>query len=195
MCIIIYKPAGVELDWNAVKIGSENHTDGTGFMVRNKKGLYFQKGLWTLGYLKQYIKDYDKYDLGIHFRSSTSGKIDKENCHPFKGTNWTMMHNGTIPGFGTEHLSDTGDFVKFIDDMYSSHAPYQGDFYESLIGYSKLLFAVPEGPWVIVNEQMGIWENKIWYSNASFRPSNQKWRPNYPSHSHYPIHNSFHGNY
>lgn len=195
MCLIIYKPAGAKLDLDAVKNGADSHPDGSGFMVRTEKGLYYQKGLWDFKRVKKHVKHFDAYDLGIHFRSATTGKINQDNCHPFKGTSWTMMHNGMINGFGTSEKSDTADFAEFIEQMFRHEAPREGKFYQSIIGYSKLLFATTKGDWVIVNEQMGIWDNGIWYSNTSYKESTTKWKPNYPIHTHYPCNNFYYNNH
>ena len=180
MCLIIYKPATAKLDLDACYNGMVENHDGVGYMVRVNGEIIYNKGLWNFKILKERIKKYEDFDLGIHFRLKSHGAINTDNCHPFAGTGWCLMHNGIISSFGSHEKSDTAEFTEFINELFEEGAPFRQDVYESFIGGSKLLFAV-EGneDWVIVNEKYGHWEKGCWYSNKSYTDGFKKWNKGY----------------
>ncbi len=55
-----------------------------------------------------------------HIRASTTGAVQRTNCHPFKYDNWLFQHNG--------HVSDFG---KIKQELYSEIAP---EYYSNLKG-------------------------------------------------------------
>lgn len=71
-----------------------------GGIPENGKG---SKGKKTEEDLKSFLDAYAyfrNYEHAIHFRIQTHGKVDEENCHPYKvGENCYLMHNGTLYQF------------------------------------------------------------------------------------------------
>jgi len=107
MCIIIYRPRNVELDYRDFETCVMNNPDGFGFCVPDGDGmLYTQrsadtpdpKELWDLLH-----GEFKKEDVLIHLRYTTAGETVVRNAHPFPvmekakhGVDMRMMHNGTL---------------------------------------------------------------------------------------------------
>jgi len=130
MCIIMFKPKGVEMpDEQTIINCFENNPHGAGFMYQTKKGMVrIKKGLMTvdslLDELKK-LKNKKDLNLAVHFRWATHGKTTEGQTHPFpitgrisvmEKTDLTtcsaMMHNGICSDYGDRCISDTMDFVK-----------------------------------------------------------------------------------
>jgi len=96
MCVIIYKPAGVELPAKKIlKAAAIANRDGNGFVVPGKmyKSLNFEDFAANVWFYCQKDKP-----LLMHFRLATQGSVKRANCHPFydKKTDTYFMHNGVM---------------------------------------------------------------------------------------------------
>lgn len=106
MCVIIYKPAGVDkpsLDiLNKARIFNPH---GCGLCTPDK--LY--KGLSYSEFLKTYNKVSPLEPLLIHFRYATTGSVKKTNCHPFYDDNLDIqfMHNGVLNYWPSNDMTDS----------------------------------------------------------------------------------------
>jgi glutamine amidotransferase len=178
MCIAIYKPEGKIIPYNTLKECYDANPDGAGFMYAENKVLHIEKGFFSLkDFYQSYVKHQDKQAV-LHFRIKTHGKIDKTNCHPFAINNSLgFVHNGVISGFGDTDHSDTIGFnnkvLQPLVHKWGNLALFQDpmkDLIESRIGYSKLIFLDRHGNHNILNEQKGVWDDGIWYSNTSYKP-------------------------
>jgi hypothetical protein len=180
VCIAIYKPAGKIIPEVYLKTAFANNPHGAGFLVANGS-LTLHKGFFTY---KDFYKEYHQYrkeQCLVHFRISTGGKIDKENCHPFLVTEELgFIHNGNFTinkndacKSGIWHFNEfyLKPFLLFCDDewqdfkfrrFFASHAPI-------CIAKSRFIFLDAEGNFSIINEHHGSWESGIWYSNSSHR--------------------------
>jgi len=139
----------------------------------------------------------------IHFRKSTHGKKDENNCHPFlfNDGKLALIHNGVIPiKCSDDGFSDTWHFThKVLEPMVKQYGVPIDDqalswFIRVSIGTDKVAVMDNKGEVVIFNEDKGNWEDtdgpdgkkgKVWYSNYSFRYSstnyasrNTTWSPN-----------------
>lgn len=130
MCIIAYKPKGIQAPQKAVlQTCFNNNPDGAGLLLLRKDSniISIYKGFFSFDSFYQVAKS---LDIGIddiavyHFRIATSGLIDAGNCHPFPisnvvqdltatyiETDKAFVHNGII-GKGKGKLSDTMIYVK-----------------------------------------------------------------------------------
>jgi glutamine amidotransferase len=178
MCIAIYKPEGKIIPYNTLKECYDANPDGAGFMYAENKVLHIEKGFFSLkDFYQSYVKHQDKQAV-LHFRIKTHGKIDKTNCHPFAINNSLgFVHNGVISGFGDTDHSDTIGFnnkvLQPLVHKWGNLALFQDpmkDLIESRIGYSKLIFLDRHGNHNILNEQKGVWDDGVWYSNTSYKP-------------------------
>lgn len=190
MCIAIMKPQGKIISKKTLQECYRNNPDGAGFMFSSNKELHIKKGYFDF---KEFYEEYKKYQdkkCVIHFRIKTHGKIDKDNCHPFRVNNSLgFIHNGVITGFGGDIKSDT---VEFNEQVLQGLVSKWGNLslfekpvtklIEATIGYSKLVFLDRHNNHNIINETLGQWHKGVWYSNSSYKPT-PKWdtKTYYPS--------------
>ena len=87
MCLIIYKPKGVEISDKKLsgwcKNGERSNGDGTGFVVKCGKEVYWKKGTKDGLWKEAVAWNIKEWDLVIHFRSKTSQLATPELSHPF----------------------------------------------------------------------------------------------------------------
>ena len=197
MCLItLRKNKDIKLDLTKLKSSIETNTDGTGIMFTADGRLQIKKFLGSVDgqheFQTKLIEDATMDKMAIHHRKRTHGAISPENTHPYKilskddgdAKDLYLMHNGIISGLTTHNNmkdgeSDTAIFVKeFLVPMFkdnpdlANNATFMNKFVSAAIGSgSKLLLMDNEGNHWIVNEDKGVWQNDIWYSNTySFTP-------------------------
>tara|TARA_R100001530_G_scaffold24281_2_gene19729 strand:- start:499 stop:1236 length:738 start_codon:yes stop_codon:yes gene_type:complete len=179
MCIAINSPKGTSPTKNALENSFDYNPDGAGYCFANDGKLIIRKGFFDFdSFLKSYQEDnIQGFNKLIHFRISTSGQIDKRNCHPFLITeNVAMIHNGIIPNFGNKVENDTLQYVKLVLKPIIKEGgvkvllnPSIQNMIIDSIGNSKLAFLDHKGNSYIFNEKMGHRNNSIWYSNNSYK--------------------------
>lgn len=127
MCLIVVKPAGVNVPRNRQIVQWFNtHDDGAGIMYRlpDSNTVTINKGLMTAKavietkndlttLLKRYHRKLCDIDIIFHFRQATEGMVKPSNCHPFPitldrqlssslkcETSYAIAHNGIIYDYG-----------------------------------------------------------------------------------------------
>lgn len=170
MCLLVAKPAGVDLPDNLEDICANayrNNPDGSGFampgqlwkdpMVKPKKFAHILRKMIT--------KDVPAV---IHWRYSTSGKVNKYNCHPFRLDDGTIFaHNGTCSSTykPTPELSDTAVLsksAKNFDELYARCKAIASSG-------NKFAMVYPGRDVTIVGDTYGTWVKDIWFSNTSWK--------------------------
>lgn len=197
MCVIIYKPVGESVSDETLKYCSKSNRDGFGYSYigyrGEKKYLRVYKGLSFDNFLTAYKKAFAKYGdtspFLIHFRMRTHGDISVENCHPFfVKTNYedngvvpvVMAHNGYLSC--VKPTGNNSDTAEFVADVLSNidHPIVGNDSIGALIGdyvgTNKLVFMDIEGNVSFVNEDKGVWDNGVWYSNTGYKPYESPYR-------------------
>lgn len=179
MCIAILKPKGETIDKKKLKNCFENNNDGAGYMFVKDGRLQFIKGFFSFknfwsSYVKNIIKNGNPISA-IHFRITTHGKTNAENCHPFKISNSLgFIHNGMINFVKPDKKkSDTSMFNELILKRLPSDFIRNGaicDLIDESIGTSKLVFLNENSDYLILGEELGHWRNNVWYSNDSYLP-------------------------
>jgi hypothetical protein len=181
MCQIIYKPAGAELDLQVLRSAKMGNKDGVGIMFATQDGrVSVHKDLMDINSVLALWDEFKHEDLAIHFRFSTGGRIDKENCHPFRilskerdGRDLWMMHNGVLHEVNsTINFCDTYIFVRdYLGPILRKNPDLfdRDDFKELLedtVGsYNKLLFMDGNGKVTIINKDSGSEKDGVWVSN------------------------------
>lgn len=178
MCIAIAKPGDALIPKETLETCFEANPDGAGYMFANKrnKEIVIKKGFFTFeDFWKEYQKDqYRK--CAIHFRIKTHGNTDEDNCHPFSvNKSLAFIHNGIINNVDStfdKTKSDTWHFneaiLKELPENFLYHSAIK-DLIAHFIGYSKLVFLNSKGDFEIINPHLGTWNEKVWYSNNSFK--------------------------
>lgn len=131
MCIITHKAKGVDCPSDElIKACFENNPDGAGVAILRpgSKAVEIHKGFMKVRDFLDFVnsavtaKDIATY----HFRITTSGGTNPQNCHPFPisssvkdlqalsiTSRFAFIHNGII-GKGSPELSDTQLYVKNV---------------------------------------------------------------------------------
>lgn len=177
MCIAIYKPKDVVVNRANLEQCFKSNPDGAGFLIAKNKRLIIKKGYFTFDEFYGAFKKYENEQALIHFRIRTHGDLSKDNCHPFMiNPSLGFIHNGVISGFGIENMSDTSHFnnsiFKPLVDKYGNQVIFEPaiqNLVEARIGYSKLAFLDRHGNYKLFNEDKGLWDNGVWYSNSSYK--------------------------
>ena len=182
MCIIAAIPAKKQLSKAILKRCWENNPHGGGFMFTNgKQVLKFKEMKSFKKYWKAFLGYRELFPLSTfvcHFRISTHGQINEDNCHPFSvNPKLAFVHNGIIrkSPFSNE-FSDTYMFnetiLKKLPTNFLDVEPIVS-LIEAYIGSgSKLAFLNYDNTLHLINEAAGVWDNGIWYSNNGYNASN-----------------------
>lgn len=143
MCVIIYKPAGVEIP--STEILNKAH-------LRNPHGCGLvsptiqYKGLSYNSFLKHLRKCNVEEPLLIHFRFATHGSVKRSNCHPFYDTETDtyFMHNGVLRIYPKKDMTDSEYAFRNILQPYIKKYGLNSEELEKtvcqVIGYSKFAF-------------------------------------------------------
>lgn len=179
MCIAIIKPKDKHISDEALKNCYERNPDGAGLAFAKNGKLYIMKGIFNKDEFVKAVQYYEKEQEGamlIHCRIGTSGLKDKENCHPHVINNkLVMIHNGIIridvPA--NSKVSDTvifaQEYLRSLPDNFIKN-PYIMKLIQMAIGSNnKLAFLNEKGEYAIVNENQGVWDDGVWYSNETYK--------------------------
>ena len=175
MCIAIMKPKDKTISKDVLQTCCNNNKDGMGFAYVDDDSIIIKKYMNFDSFYKDYKSVENKSNMLIHFRIATHGKVELNNCHPFKLNNhMALVHNGIISGYGDkEKITDTQDFINKVIGKIS-YKMWKNPSYRELvgdaIGYSKFAILDNKGNVYIINEEKGVWDNGIWYSNSSYKP-------------------------
>lgn len=195
MCIIVYKPKGINLPKDSVlETCFNNNPDGAGYCYNNVKGVTINKGFLYLKDFKKAITELNKtidpkdHDMLFHFRLATQGFIDEANCHPFPisfyedeltalnmTTKFAIVHNGIIDfcnNYFNKEDDQYSDTILFIRD-YLAHIPAEqlfSDAIQDLIFYAtKSKFALMNRAEVNLIGKFILEKDNCYYSNNSYR--------------------------
>jgi glutamine amidotransferase len=179
MCIIISNEAGKIIPKDHLVQSFEHNDDGAGFAWAENDELHIEKGFMTFADFWNAYEPHQGKASVVHFRITTHGDTDVANTHPFLvGKNLAFAHNGIINAIQRPDItkSDTYWFNQKIlvpiykrDSRFIFKEPFK-ELIKEYIGYSKLVFLNNKGHSTIINEDKGVWDNGIWYSNTSYKP-------------------------
>lgn len=181
MCVAVYLPAGKEITNETLEACYKTNKDSIGFMFNSSEGLQIHKFLEYKPFKKSFRelrKLWPLSDFVVHFRIGTSGKIDYNNCHPFRIANDVgLVHNGVLRCVnGDAKESDTHKFTQILRNLMDGKPELWGNdqfwkFVEEIIGtYNKLILLRNDGDFKIINEKAGTWKDGVWFSNTNWEP-------------------------
>jgi glutamine amidotransferase len=183
MCIIAMIPSKAARPNKAVLENCwESNPDGAGLMYPDAtRGiLVVDKGHMTLeSLLAAFDKAPEKQPVCVHFRIATHGLKDAANTHPH--IVWpdevAMVHNGILPigAPANSAESDTARFARMVLPMlpkkWWANAALVHLIEEYMGGGNKMVMMDKEGCYKILNEEAGLWDQGVWFSNQGFRAS------------------------
>lgn len=178
MCLAIYKPSGVVLDWDALVEGFKSNGHGAGFAVRVGDSLRIYKGFFTFDAFREAFDPFKEHQAAVHFRFATHGEKDTFNCHPFEVTpELALIHNGVL-NIKCSLDAKKSDTWHYVEQILKPMAERDRDFYsrdevrflgESAIGSNKFVFLRGDGDYCIWNDDQGHWHQDAWWSNHSYQ--------------------------
>jgi hypothetical protein len=190
MCLLTFLPAGVMPDTEALRIGAEVNNDGHGFAIvggPRLDELIVHRGMNPQAVIDTFTAARSAHPAGpalFHSRFATHGKTNLDNCHPFAvgGDSRTVLaHNGVLPAVvqprKRDRRSDTRiaaeDFIPAFGSLRARRTRLKLARWMSLD--NKMVILTVDRRFreraYILNEDAGIWDGGIWYSNAGYRPS------------------------
>ena len=179
MCIAILKTKDGNITDEQLRNCFESNPDGAGISYSKNGKLYIIKGIFNVNeFIKAYHNAVAEADgaMLIHCRISTSGEIDKLNCHPHVVSDeCVMIHNGIL-SITVPKDSKVSDTVLYVEQFLK---PLPKDFMKdegiiNLITHdigsgNKFVFLNNNGEYAIANEKAGHWKNGVWFSNYSYQ--------------------------
>ncbi len=191
MCLALYKPAGVEVNWSALKEGMSSNRDGAGFAVVSNGQLIVEKGFFVYEDFRKALEPFAECAAMVHFRMATHGDKNKSNCHPFdlrdfpipegkedkERTAVAVIHNGIFYDAASDQKqwSDTWHVCRdILHPIWTDHDKAFGRpeivaLGDKFVGTgNKLVFLYADGEFAIWGEKNGHWNAGIWYSNHSY---------------------------
>lgn len=174
MCIAIYKPSEKVISRSTLENCFNSNPDGAGVAYRKniEDKITIEKGFFDFKDFYSFYKQLDKsLEMLIHFRIGTSGKLNKNNCHPFLVNNKdALIHNGVLKHFPfTKKRSDTNYLCNILlNGINLNHSGLQ-NILEIAIGTNKIAIMPFGKPVVILNESLGEYKDDIWFSNDSYK--------------------------
>ena len=174
MCWISSLKAGQKLKSEYIDKAQSINKDGYGVMYyKNEQVNIFR----TMDYeeFKTFLDTIEDCNRVIHLRYTSMGKTTIDNVHPFSvGNGAYMLHNGTLSSMRTcsvdgcgDDDSDTKQLAHLIKSCSYTHISDILPLIQQITGKTgnKLVFMEANGEITIVNKNLGVEEDDIWYSN------------------------------
>lgn len=184
MCIAILTKAGASVPRELLGMYFDGNRDGAGFAYINAedkveidKG-YFSRESFLDKYEKLLADGRNAKPMLLHARIATTGKVGRDNCHPFNIKDGALIHNGTFWYGGRDaEFSDTRAFAATLHNVltYDDINVNLKRIQLAVGGTNKVAMLFNEGKYLILNEDMGTWHDNVWYSNSySLRSYNSR---------------------
>lgn len=186
MCLLTFLPAGVQPDAQALTNGAEVNDDGHGFALVADHNLIVERGMHAPDVIAAFLALRRRFPDGpalFHSRLGTHGTRGLDNCHPFPigGDSRTVVaHNGILPanaqpGKG-DPRSDTRIAADTVLPTFGSlrHRRTRLRVQRWMSVHNKMVVLTVDRRFrqsaYILNEQAGVWDGQIWYSNHGYLP-------------------------
>jgi len=106
----------------------------------------------------------------VHLRQATCGPTDEAHVQPFPITSTTsrvFAHNGTLPGWGSEFLSDSADIAQNLlaSDRCSDIQHCQDRLTAIWQPGNRFVLLDADSRFVLIGEHEGVWRDHVWWSN------------------------------
>lgn len=186
MCILTMLPAGVLPNAVHLYAGAEANPDGHGYAIVAGERIIIGKGMDADKMITEFEAVRKLYPDGpalFHSRIATAGVVNEYNVHPFYvggDTRTVIAHNGIMPRAvqpgKSNPASDTRITAeKFLPQFGSLR--YRGNrkrFERWMTTANKVVLLTVDKRYkenaYILNEDQGVWDEGIWYSNTTYLP-------------------------
>jgi glutamine amidotransferase len=184
MCLLCFIPPNKWPKKKHLKNACSANPDGFGFAINAGDEIIIRKSMNADEIIEEFYdlrNDYRDCAVMFHARLTTHGTTNIDNCHPFfvAGDRQVVMaHNGILPVLmdTDKQRSDTKIFaedymarigIEALDD------PIGLDIISEYCSGNKLVFFSISDKlkeqWYIINEESGVYEKDIWYSNGGYQ--------------------------
>lgn len=203
MCIAIVKTKKGKITDEQLQNCWNRNQDGAGFAYPKNGEVVIEKGFFKFNdFLKRYraVEKKVKNNMLIHFRISTAGLVDKNNCHPHRINNkLAMIHNGIlhIDVPAKSKVSDTvlycKNYLQKLPKGFTKNDVIMEYIEENIGSGNKFCFLDGDGHYNILNEKAGEWKDGVWYSNCSYEKPRVTYK--YTSKDYEDYYNKYYGSY
>lgn len=135
MCVIIYCPVeAIPITKEELSEAWDSNPDGAGFAIQRNGKVYYNRGFMDKRHFIEEVEKYiGKYNTLLHFRISTSNKVNKLQCHPYershieslrgKTSDSVICMNGIVSCKYTdrENYNDTMNYIADHPDYFDDH--------------------------------------------------------------------------
>ena len=195
MCIAILQKKDSPLTSDQLTNCWRSNNDGVGYSFIKDNRLQSKHFLEFYSFENEYKTDYaaegKKSKFMVHFRYATHGTVDLQNVHPFKvNEDLHFCHNGIIDNVQiSKKVSDTRIFNRNILQRYHHNFLKDSKLMKKIkrkyLKGSKLVFLNQNNEHHIVNEDRGMWNKGIWFSNDGYKAKTFNLKTYSDSYGHY----------
>lgn len=184
MCLLCFVPPNKWPKKKHLKNACASNPDGFGFAINAGDEIIVRKSMRANDLIEEFYdlrSDYKDCPAMFHARLTTHGSTNLDNCHPFNvagNDKVVMAHNGILPVlmdadkkrsdtkiFAEDYMAKVG--IEALDD------PIGIDIISEYCSGNKLVFLNASDKlkkqWYIINEESGVYEKDIWYSNSGYQ--------------------------
>jgi glutamine amidotransferase len=174
-------------DYNSIVNASNNNPDGFGYAIHYGDRIITSRGMNAQKTIDKFFDALEgagtDFVAMYHARITTHGDSIIENAHPFRvggRKDIILGHNGMLPIHPRkgDRRSDTRIFAEDILPNLGIESLDNKDSFDRLEGWAagSKLAIITNAPELrdsvyIVNEQLGDWDENVWWSNSSYKHS------------------------
>lgn len=97
MCVIIYVPKNNNITTEELKSAWRTNPDGAGFAVQRNGKVQMKRGFMDMDeYITEVQKYIGQYNIVLHFRISTSSKVNRVQTHPYVRNHVERLQDSTF---------------------------------------------------------------------------------------------------
>lgn len=185
MCLLTFLPEGQEPDVDALEYGAFVNDDGHGWAIVADDELLVGHGMNAEQVITEFAAVRRRHPEGpaiFHSRFTTHGVTTVDNCHPFfvgKDRRTVLAHNGVLPANVQPKKGDPRSDTRIAAEKFipktigSLHLRRNRLRVEKWMGSWNKIAILTVNPRYrenafILNENEGIWDDGIWYSNSGY---------------------------
>ncbi|MEV0733928.1 hypothetical protein [Polymorphospora sp. NPDC050346] len=191
MCLLTFFPATVMPDTTALLNGTYLNDNGHGFAIVTGDQILVHHGMDAEATVEAFTVARHRHPDGpalFHSRFTTHGSTSLDNCHPFAvgGDHRTVLaHNGVLPRVVQPGKGDPRSDTRITAETF---LPRFGSLHLRRARLRFERWMTPDNKMVILtvdrrfkqsayilNEDSGVWDGGIWYSNQGYRAPGPGW--------------------